>query len=116
MLLSQFMKTHRITNNEYHDDMNTFDQDISQWVKILGKRHMYDIDTYPYLYILKKVKQKNDTVLGNFALFFAVILQRNGVLDNIIHPNIDDILHACSDGNDMFLFVYLIAAIQYYFL
>lgn len=116
VLIKQFMKTYKISTDEYHVDMETFENDIDDWLKILGKRVFYEIDIYPHLYILSKIRRIDPCALNNFALFFVVLLQRNCVVDTLLEPNISNILNECKKLSDMYIFVYLIATIQYYFL
>lgn len=110
-----FLRSYKIDIDEYTNDINFFEDNVSEWSQVFAQRYIHDIDVYPYLYILFKVYSKSPNDVRHFLRYFLVILQKHGVYDGVIPEelSVKNVLELCSDHD---LFIYFAATLQYYFL
>lgn len=113
-LIKFFLKTHNINIDEYTKDINNLNFD-----QLYRQRFIKGIDTYPYIYILYKMKDINRKDLEYFLQYFQIMLSKiNG--DKIILLNGMKVEETLEKVLEMYLneeyILYLIVMIQYYFL
>jgi hypothetical protein len=110
-----FLKSYKIDICEYQKDIESVESDVAEWLSVFPDRYIYDIDIYPYLYILMKTLTKHPSDVDHFLKYFLIVLEKYGVHEDpiISHISVPNVLKFCKEND---LFIYLAASIQYFFL
>lgn len=120
--LKYFMKSQMISYDQYVRDMDTFETDGKRLLDMLQDRVINGIDVLPYTYALAKVQQKDPRLMNRFIRYFLTMMSKssNGDCDRDLdthaectNMNLEDVIRRYCRNVDV---LYLIAAIQYYFL
>lgn len=101
--LSYYLRYKKISHDEFLQDIETLQKDA-----MIEKRIVCGMDIFPYLYVLHRERDS----LDYFLLFFKVTLQKYCDID-IKDFSLQGVLN---EFDKDIMVLYLIAAIQYYFL
>lgn len=109
--LKYFLKTQGISLEQYQYDMENLQSTAGDLLSLCKSRIVSGIDIYPYLYVLDKVRKTKPLDMKSFTRYFTVMYNKHE--NEHIENNLTNIIEVMANENEI---LYLVAAMQYYFL
>lgn len=111
--LKRFMKTYSISFDQYQADIDKFERSAADLLGTCKDKLPCGIDIQPYIYVLDKVRRTRPIDLSGFLRYLMVMYKRHVDEDCHASHDVGGIVGYFSEG---YMVLYLIAAMQYYFL
>lgn len=111
--LKRFMKTYSVSFEQYQEDIDKFERNAADLLCYCKEKIPCGIDIHPYIYVLDRVRKTRPIDLSGFLRFLVVMYKKHVEPDCQTPLNVTEVVKNFSEGH---MVLYLIAAMQYYFL